>query len=55
MMSIEKNVAKYDIPVFGYCTDSAANSLGALEKLLLPNFYNTCFCLCLASYMLPHY
>uniref|UniRef100_A0A1X7U6J9 Uncharacterized protein n=1 Tax=Amphimedon queenslandica TaxID=400682 RepID=A0A1X7U6J9_AMPQE len=39
MMSIEKNVAKYDIPVFGYCTDSAANSLGALEKLLLPNSY----------------
>uniref|UniRef100_A0A1X7VFT4 Uncharacterized protein n=1 Tax=Amphimedon queenslandica TaxID=400682 RepID=A0A1X7VFT4_AMPQE len=37
MMVIEEKASKLDIPILGYCTDSAANSLCALEKLALPN------------------
>ena len=41
IMKIEEKASMLNLSVLGYCSDSASNSLGALEKLALPNCYMT--------------
>ena len=41
MMAVEEKAASVQLSVTGHCTDSAANSLKALEKLALPNAFFT--------------
>ena len=40
MLEIKKRARKNNIPLIGYCTDSASNSLNALLKLASPSTYS---------------